>query len=182
MKNKILYHGTNAVFSEFSNDYLNTEDSIDQYGSGFYFYDNPSNATLHGGWILECDVTINKSIKIQSMSIKRTVSRDIIQSLICASPYLEDTLENFGDISYLGFDKVFKQTVDQYWKHQGDQIDLLNCIGNDFFQPKDTHLLLSKWVKLGGFDTVYVKERNIYIILTKQQIHIKNVINSEDLP
>jgi len=81
MKNKILYHGTNAVFSEFSNDYLSTEDSIDQYGSGFYFYDIPSKAALHGGWILECDVTINKLVKIQSIVSSNAQCLEILSNL-----------------------------------------------------------------------------------------------------
>ena len=58
-----LYHGTNTLFDEFSNEYLCMETAIDQYGSGFYFYSDKSKTAMHGGLRVYADVTIKKDGK-----------------------------------------------------------------------------------------------------------------------
>jgi len=175
MKTLTLYHGTNDIFDEFSNDFLSGDDSIDQYGSGFYFYTTPAKTALHGYIRVTATVTINKTINVSKF---KRVPLDVVESLICVAPDMESVLENFGDINQLGFDKVLKIAVKSY--RDLDVIDCLNSIGNDFFHKKDTHILLSKYAKLTGYDALYVKERNIYVILTKKQISITNVISIDE--
>lgn len=170
-----LYHGTNTEFEEFSNEFLSSENSIDQYGSGFYFYSDKSKTALHGSLRVYADVTIKKSVE-HTTKIKLT--RKNIEAMILACPNLEYCLENYGEIDYEGFDKVLKRAVDSYMGLHF--LDCLNCLGNDFFPGKDCHILLSKFAEIKGIDCITDKSRYIYVILTKKQITIKKVVNEQD--
>jgi len=82
---KTLYHGTNAIFEKFENKYLHTENSLMQYGSGFYFYEEPSQTILHGDLRVVTKVKINKSIEHTD---RWNPTTDDIESLILKSPSL----------------------------------------------------------------------------------------------
>jgi len=170
-----LYHGTNEMFEEFSNNFLSTDKSIDQYGSGFYFYSMASKTVLHGYLRVTAKVTINKAI---SHASNKKLTRDQIETLLLTSPSFDDRILNFGDTEYEGMDKVLKSAVKTY--STLSILDCLNCIGNDFFESGDTHLLLSKFVKLTGIDCITDLSRDIYVILTKKQIEIISCNNADD--
>lgn len=177
MKVKTLYHGTNTWFEEFSNDFLGTENSIDQYGSGFYFYEMASKTTLHGDLRVTAKVEINKSMEYSQ--VIDPIDSDFVESLILESPDLEYKLENWGDLEYEGFDNVLETAINGYTGYT-DYISLLNVIGNDFFDGKDTHILLKKFVKMTGIDCFTDSKRGIYVILTKRQIEIQSVTHEEE--
>ena len=172
---KILYHGTDAWFDKFSDEFLSSSDSIDQYGSGFYFYGNKSKTTLHGNHCIKCKVKINKSIEHNTM---RKISKSIIERLIIVSPTLDSTLDNFGDIENDGFEKVLRIAVESY-KHL-DMLSCLNSIGNDFFPGKSVASLLRKFALITGIDCITDKERDIYVILTASQIRILEHFNLQE--
>lgn len=172
-----LYHGTNADFEEFENDYICTEDSVDQYGSGFYFYDeeNSSKTVLHGDIQVKVKALIKNSIDFESDELELTKNQ--IYSLICASPDLENRLWNFGDIDFEGFDNVLESAINT---HIGIHwLDSLNMIGNDFFDGKDTHILLSWFAKETGFNCITDKKRGIHVMLKKSDFQIVSKRNEE---
>jgi len=53
-------------------------------------------------------------------------------------------------------------------------------LGNDFFMPEETHILLSEFTKLTGINCITNTKRGIYVILTKQQIDIQFVVYKQD--
>jgi hypothetical protein len=165
---KILFHGTNTLFDEFSTDYISGKCSIDQYGSGFYFFDTPAKTMRYGNIIMECAVEVNKILEFNKSRRRFTVSQ--IKSLLLSCPYLSEKLENVNDIDFYGFDSVLNEAIHLYAGN--DYVHGLNCIGNDFFESTDTHILLSKFVEITGFDCIRDKELGIYNILTKKQINV----------
>ena len=48
MKTAIVYHGTNATFSEFDASAIGKKTQVNQYGEGWYFADTPAQARLYG--------------------------------------------------------------------------------------------------------------------------------------
>ena len=48
MKTAIVYHGTNASFSEFDTSKIGSKAQVNQYGEGWYFADTPEQARLYG--------------------------------------------------------------------------------------------------------------------------------------
>ncbi len=171
---KELYHGTDKSFFKFDKTLMGGSDAIDQYGSGFYFYSCKSKTAMHGGLRLYCNVDITKALPHDD---DFELSFDQIHSLICNCPDLDDRLWNFGDIDYEGFDEVLENAVHQYCDMQF--LDCLNMLGNDFF-PENVHILLSAFVKETGIDCITDLSRDIYVILTSQQIDITKSINELD--
>lgn len=167
---KTLFHGTNGDFVEFSNDFLSTDNSNDQYGSGFYFFDedNINSCPHYGNNIIEVDATINKSIEYDS---NYKMPPKVIAKLIKSSPFLKDSLENFGDIKYEGIKNVFIKAVNTYTQ-SGNFLDILNMIGNDFYSPKTTFYLLAEFTELTGIDCITDLKYGIHVILNKSQIKV----------
>ena len=166
---KYLYHGTDHDFNEFSNEYLSTNDSIDQYGSGFYFYGKKMKhrTFYHGSIQMKVKAWIEKSIEHDS-ELKYT--EDQIYSYICSCEDLENRLWDFGDIETDGFDKVLDYAVSLYMEDHW--LDCLNKIGNDFFPGSSVKLLLNKFVKETGINCITDSERDIFVILRKSDLEI----------
>ena len=164
-----LYHGTNVTFENFDNKFIGTSSSIDQYGSGFYFFDNPDDTRGYGDITVTVDAEINKPILWENRK-KHLLTRPLVKKLISVCPDLKDKLSNFGDIEWEGYNSVLKTAIDSYVDM--NVIDGLNAIGNDFFDFEDTHILLSKFVKETGYNAIIDTTTGIYVILTVNQIKI----------
>lgn len=173
---KILYHGTDSLFEDFSNEFLCTKDSLDQYGSGFYFYDTPGKTVLHGSMRVTVEVEICKSIEHTD---RWCSTADDIESLILKAPDLENRLSDFGDIDWEGFDEVLSMTINSY-TGRDFYTNTLNTLGNDFFDPEDTHILLNAFVKMTGINCITDSERGIYVILDKSYINIISTIHEQE--
>lgn len=165
---KTLYHGTDSFFEEFSTDFISGKCSIDQYGSGFYFFDTPLKTMRYGNTIVECAVEVSKILEFNKS--RRRFNPIQVESLLLSCPYLPEKLDNVNDVDFYGFDSVLREAIKLY--SGNDFVHGLNCIGNDFFDPKDTHILLSRFVEITGFDCIRDKELGIYNILTKKQINV----------
>lgn len=176
---KKVYHGSNVYFEDFSNDYICTENSIDQYGSGFYFYDTPDRTSRHGDLIMVTEITVRKALEINSTN-KFYFNFHQIEELILKSPDVDNCLENFGDIKYESYDHVLSRAAETYVYQ--DIVVSLNCIGNDFFRSsKSTHLLLKSFIEMTGFNCIYSKEFGIYVMLNKDDTRIIEITSLEDL-
>lgn len=169
-----LYHGTNAVFDEFRNEFVSTKNSIDQYGSGFYFYSVKSKTVLHGDLRVYADVDIKNPMEYDN---DFELGYDDIHSLLYLSLDLEERLWDFGDIDYDGFDNVLDSAVNAYCDYQF--LDMLNAMGNDFFDGYEA-ILLEGFKKLTGVDCITDTERDIYVVLDKSQINITKVIHEQE--
>ena len=167
---KILYHGTNFHFDEFDESKLCSDCSIDQYGSGFYFFDSPAPTIRYGNIIVECSVEICKIVEVNDPTYLSSISKMNIERLLLASPSLDDRLNNIDDVEYTGFDNVLKQAIALY--STKDVLHTLNCIGNDFYEKEDTYILLKKFAEITGYNCVRDSKSGIWNILTKKQITI----------
>jgi hypothetical protein len=177
---KELFHGTNSHFDKFDPLYLNTENSIDQYGSGFYFYDCIAPTIRHGGNVVFAKCHIEKILDIDE-SYKHKLSRDQIEILILQSPELDLCLTNFGDVEFESYDKVLNRAIDLYLNM--DIVHTLNIIGNDFFKNKNVHILLKKFIELTGFNCFQKKfiEYSIWVFLDANDIEILKMLPFEKI-
>lgn len=57
MKKAIVYHGTNADFSEFDSTKIGGKNQVNQYGEGWYFADTPEQARLYGDIVYTVEVS-----------------------------------------------------------------------------------------------------------------------------
>ena len=169
MKNITLYHGTDVLFDEFDNKFISGKCSIDQYGSGFYFFDNPAKTVRYGNIIVECNVSLMKVLDFHKQP-RKGITRMDVERMILAAPDLEEKLNNVNDVEYYGFDKVLREAIGLY--STGDVVHTLNCIGTDFFAPEETHILLDKFTELTGYNCVCDKELGIYNVFTKRHIRV----------
>ena len=172
---KRLYHGTNAIFDKFDPAFLNIEKSVDQYGSGFYFYDSIAPTIRFGDNVVFADCHIKKILDINK-SHKYKLTRDQVETLIIQSPILDDCLTNFGDIENESFDKILNCAVNTY--QDMDMLYTLNVIGNDFFRGKYTSILLKKFIELTGINCFQKKfiDLSIFVMLDANDIEIVKTV------
>lgn len=177
---KELFHGTNSHFNKFDPLYLNTENSIDQYGSGFYFYDSIAPTIRHGDNVIFANCYIKKILDINK-SYKYKLTRDQIETLILQSSELDLCLTNFGDVEFESYDKVLNQAIDLYLDI--DIIHTLNVIGNDFFKDRNISILLKKFIEITGFNCFQKKftEYSIWVFLDANDIEILKILPFEKI-
>ena len=66
MKTAIVYHGTNANFSEFDASAIGNKAQVNLYGGGWYFADTPAMARLYGDNVYTVEIkysTDNRTAK-----------------------------------------------------------------------------------------------------------------------
>ena len=134
---QVFYHGTASDIKQFHPSFLGH--GLDQYGTGFYFADSPyiANSYVHGNSAVS--QTAAPNVLPVYLSIKSPINtsddtpfkREHIKKLIQAAPNHRESLENFGDISYDGYNKVLNDAIKSHLdtpKHTA-----MNYINNDFY-------------------------------------------------
>lgn len=176
-----LYHGTNEIFDKFDPKKLNSDCAIDQYGSGFYFYDCIAPTIRHGSIVTFAKCHIKRILNADETDNYSLTFRQV-EELILYSQDLDICLTNFGDVEYESWDNVFYRAVDLY--HSQDILHSLNTIGKDFFQPEECHILLKKFVEMTGFNCIKkeFEDNSIYVMLDERDIEIVKQIPNEELP
>ena len=183
---KTLYHGTGADFSEFDLDKIGKGN--DQYGSGFYFTDNPKETDLYAGAVVGKNkpnvIPVNLSIqkplivddsKGEAIS-KKTINKEQIKKLLKSSPLYKQTIREFGDVGYLGEEKVLRDTIDAFYGM--DDFRLMNAINNDFY-PGYEGEFVGKFETITGYDGVKVTKQTgdtNYVMFDPKKI--KSIHNS----
>lgn len=135
-------HGTQGDFEVFSADFIGVGN--DQIGSGFYFTDNYDTAvgyTGGDGVVLTAEPGVSSP-----MEPGYQMTREQIARLIEAAPDFEDTLMNFGDVAYEGYDVVLRNAVSAYSSMVPDGPDedivhLMNALSNDFWGSAEADFL-----------------------------------------
>jgi len=138
-----VYHGTpTPCFDTFNPESIYSGEGASQSGSGFYFTDNPSSASNYAimkegsGAVYPVYLSIKNPIKIDFMKGEvsgygQEFSRAEIRAIMKMAPDIKDPsgpLSNWGDISFEGYDKVFNEALDLYYKSQS-----LTSLRNDLF-------------------------------------------------
>ena len=112
---------------------------------------------------------IHKRIK---HTTKRVLIFSQVEDLLLACPDLDSKLNNGYDVDYIGFDEALRQATNAYCNLHF--MECLNLIGNDYFYPEDTHLLLKKFTHITGINCIYDPDRDIHVMLNKNDIIVTN--------
>lgn len=169
----LLYHGTKAIFDEFSLDYLGMNNNAE--GAGIYFTDSIEVAKTYAyenGRILTVEVNGQKPLD----SYEITLSRDEISTVLTKLHEMDGILDNFNDISYYGIDYVLEEAIDSLMYNTND-MDIVSEISNTY---GDSSVVLNVIYKELGYDHTLVEatwgydlgQKKIYIAFTPEIINI----------
>ena len=174
-----LYHGTNIPFDKFDPKRLNSDCAIDQYGSGFYFFDTAGPTVRYGDIVIVAECEIKSILDVDNSSYELNYYQ--IEELLLKSPDLDYCLGNFGDTNFESFDHVLSRASENYTG--GEILRTLNSIGNDFFKGDSAYVLLRAFSKMTGFNCIRkeLSGGNIYVMLDDRDIDIIEVTTLEDM-
>jgi hypothetical protein len=149
-KPRVMYHGSGTNIDIFQ--YKFTNKGADALGSGFYFTSDETQAAGYAKQRKDSDTPKlggedNPTVHSVYLAItkpldskkKGNLNYDIVAFLLKKSPVLDDALSNFGDVEYSGKQKVFNEAVQSYMIQNGNILDQLNMIANDFY-PSSEHI------------------------------------------
>lgn len=173
-----FYHGTAADISQFSFDHVGKGN--DQYGSGFYFTDSPSVAggyTDHKGEhqspnVLKVHLRLENPIFPND---KKPLRRDHIKKLIMLAPDHKESLMNYGDVDYEGYNKVLNMAVDSYT--QIPKFHAMNSMNNDFYRDHEGQFL-KNFKQVTKHDGVITTEGSSTIVNIFHPNQIKSAIGN----
>ena len=160
----IVYHGTNAEFDRFSNDFMDSNDLSQQLGSGFYFSKDENNVRQYGDIVLVCEIPDGDYFcRYESDE----VDRNMIVEMMRTAPDLDGVLENYGEVAFEGYDAIFNRAVETYIGLRYDQLVL--DFANDFYS--DNVVLFNEKIKrLTGY--VGVNDTLNYCVFLAEDIRI----------
>jgi hypothetical protein len=169
----VMFHGTPADFEQFSSDYADIGNM--QYGIGHYFTSDPGVASSYSSKTgnhqsganvrpvvlkIEYPLDAEEEFKLQ---------RNKMIKLIKSSPNLSETLENWGDVKWEGYNKVFNYALrgaipdDNIYT-----VNQLTTIGTDFY-GRNSKMFLDNLKKIFGIDGVRVNDE-IWVAYFPNQI------------
>lgn len=174
-----FYHGTGSDIHTFSHDFIGKGN--DSHGSGFYFTNKPDVAS---DYATPHDTT-NKSPNVIPVHLKvvkpiiqdtnKEFSREHIRRLIVSAPDHHDNLNNFGDVSHEGYNKVLNAAVDGY---SGiPKMNALHSLHNDFYNGHASELL-KNITSITGHDGVIAKNGDHTIVNVFHPNQIKSKIGN----
>lgn len=175
-----FYHGTDKDFDSFSNDFIGNGN--DSYGSGFYFTNRPDIASNYSS---NKDNSENSHPNVMKVHLRaenpidkdddRPLQRSHIQKIITSAPNHRESLENHGDISYEGYNKVLKNAVDAYANIP--KYNAMGALHNDFY-GSNVGAFLNNFKKITGHDSVIVNHDNHSIVNIFHPSQIKSAIGN----
>ncbi len=98
---KVVYHGSPAIFTEFSADFMSSHGSSE--GQGFYFTDYKPMAEGYqksGGQLLEGYLNIQKPLSDSEVTLKRSEVKKLLQAL---DPTGDDLVLNYDSMGGMGY-------------------------------------------------------------------------------
>ena len=134
---KVVYHGSPAIFTEFSADFMGTHGSAE--GHGFYFTDYKPMAEGYrkdGGQLLQGYLNIQKPLSDSEVTLKRTEVRKLLHAL---DPTGDDLVLNYDSMGGMGYpskawyNRSVNDTLDAVMNNDSDSEilgELANAMGN----------------------------------------------------
>nr|DAG18135.1 MAG TPA: chromosome segregation ATPase [Caudoviricetes sp.] len=134
---KVVYHGSPAIFTEFSADFMGTHGSSE--GQGFYFTDYKPMAEGYrkdGGQLLQGYLNIQKPLSDSEVTLKRTEVRKLLHAL---DPTGDDLVLNYDSMGGMGYpskawyNRSVNDTLDAVMNNDSDSEilgELANAMGN----------------------------------------------------
>lgn len=165
---KVVYHGSPAIFTEFSADFMSTHGSSE--GQGFYFTDYKPMAEGYqksGGQLLEGYLNIQKPLSDSEVTLKRAEVRQLLRAL---DPTGDDLILNYDSGGGMGYpsrswyNRALADTVDAVMEYNESDSEILgelaNAMGNSGAVLEKTRRVLGYdgYIVTGKYDnaTVYV--------------------------
>lgn len=145
---KVVYHGSPAIFTEFSADFMGTHGSAE--GQGFYFTDYKPMAEGYqrdGGQLLEGYLNIQKPLSDSKVTLKRTEVRKLLQAL---DPTGDDLVLNYDSMGGMGYPS-------RAWYNRSVN-DTLNAVMNN---ESDSEILGELANAMGNYGVVLEKARSV---------------------
>lgn len=145
---KVVYHGSPAIFTEFSADFMGTHGSAE--GQGFYFTDYKPMAEGYqrdGGQLLEGYLNIQKPLSDSEVTLKRTEVRKLLQAL---DPTGDDLVLNYDSMGGMGYPS-------RAWYNRAVN-DTLNAVMNN---ESDSEILGELANAMGNYGAVLEKARSV---------------------
>lgn len=174
----VVYHGTGAVFTEFSLEHRGENKGNDQYGPGFYTATDPRAASAYADGknpnVIPLYVSIQKPVIIGKTP---PFSATIIQKLITAAPEFDDYILNFGDTNTpRGVRPVLLKAVEAYTYYE-DAMQQLMTIAGDFWSGHNLSML-KLVTKLTGYDGVMVSFSDSKFFIAWRSDQLKSAISN----
>ena len=180
------FHGSGTSIEKFSDEFMGIGD--DQFGSGLYFTTSPADA--EGYAVLRSHADVPKpggeetpTVHEVLLDIRRpldadfvgTVPRSKIKRIMLASPTLEDSLSNWGDVEFEGRGKVIETAVDAYSQQTTETpiVSALFGIANDFYRGHEREFN-DVVTKVLGYDGVvkHSADHDLYVAFRADQVEI----------
>lgn len=176
---KVVYHGSPAVFTEFSADFMSSHGSSE--GQGFYFTDYKPMAEGYqksGGQLLEGYLNIQKPLSDSEVTLKRSEVKKLLQAL---DPTGDDLVLNYDSGGGMGYpsrswyNRALNDTLNTVMTNESDSEilgELANAMGN-------SGTVLEKVRDVLGYDGYIVSGKydnaNVYVAFDSSQF--KNADN-----
>lgn len=131
---KIVYHGSGAVFTEFSADFMSQHGSSE--GQGFYFTDNKDMAEGYAekdGQLLEGYLNISRPLSDSEVTLKRSELKKLIRAI---DPTGDDLVLNYDPQGGMGYpsktwyNRSLEATVDAIFSYNDTDSEMLAEIAN----------------------------------------------------
>lgn len=145
---KVVYHGSPAIFTEFSADFMGTHGSAE--GQGFYFTDYKPMAEGYrkdGGQLLQGYLNIQKPLSDSEVTLKRTEVRKLLHAL---DPTGDDLVLNYDSMGGMGYPS-------KAWYNRSVN-DTLNAVMNN---DSDSEILGELANAMGNYGAVLEKARDV---------------------
>lgn len=170
---KVVYHGSPAIFTEFSADFMSSHGSSE--GQGFYFTDYKPMAEGYqksGGQLLEGYLNIQKPLSDSEVTLKRAEVRKLLKAL---DPTGDDLVLNYDSGGGMGYpsrswyNRALNDTLNVVMGNESDSEilgELANAMGN-------SGAVLEKVRSVLGYDGYIVSGKydnaNVYVAFDSSQ-------------
>lgn len=110
------FHGSNANFENFDYNYLGIGN--DQYGPGFYFFNNYENASKYGKFVYECNLNLDKQLSKQDGS-KPKMSHLKFMINRMGKNDKQNLASNYSEYMQIGM----REAINSIYKYSNDEHD-----------------------------------------------------------
>ena len=144
---QVVYHGTEAAFSVFDEQFMGKTGTAD--GQGFYFTDDVNYAqgfAEAGGKVMPMFLNIRRALDGDKRSITKAQARKILAEVDALQ--MEDGehyfLSNYGDVRSDGFNSVLNEAVQMEWGDADSDVAFVGSLVNGSASLKVVHTVLGK--------------------------------------
>jgi hypothetical protein len=175
---EVFYHGTKAEIQAFSNAFIGK--GTDAYGMGHYFINDPNAASAYAtNNNLGTPNVVPVYIKMESPIVygdDSSFSASIIKKLIVGSNKHKEVLNDFGEVSREGLEKVLANAVSNY--EDFPKLQQMFMLFNDFYDERDAETFVANLQRASKHDGVLVNFGTNTILTVFDPGNVKSAIGN----